>query len=311
MRRPPLIVGQAIEAWRGPLAAALRERRAAPLREAARRQFAAGAGALDVNLGRGEGAPDAALAGDFAWAAEAIRAERPGAALWLDCGRQGALALAAGRVPPPAAVNAAFLGTPGCAPLLEACAASGAGAVVSPALLPAAADARAPLAAALEAADAARTALAAAGLGEAWFDCLALPPPAPPGRALGLVRALAAHREAPRLRPLLAAGNLAHARGADGRRAPPPVRRALVALYAACAAGAGAGALIAPAASPSLRAAAAAASGAREPRGEAGRWLRAAARASAAGADPPPPPAALAAARPALAAARALLFGGG
>ena len=38
MRRPPLIVGQAIEAWRGPLAAALRERREAPLREAARLQ---------------------------------------------------------------------------------------------------------------------------------------------------------------------------------------------------------------------------------------------------------------------------------
>ena len=86
------------------------------------------------------------------------------------------------------------------------------------------------------------------------------------------------------------------------------MRRALVALYAACAAGAGAEALIAPAARPSLQAAAAVASGAREPRGEAERWLLAAARASAEGADAPPPPAA---ARPALAEARALLFGSG
>ena len=308
---PTLIVGQAIELWRGPLAAALRERRAAPLREAAARQFEAGADALDLNLGDGGGAADEEIAGGLAWAAEAIRAARPSAALWLDCGRQEALALAIGRVAPPSAANAAFPGAPGCGALLEACAAAGAGAVVSPARS-AAADPRAPLAALIAAAGEARAAMAAAGIGEAWFDCLALPPPVAAGRALALVRALAADRGArPRLRPLLAAGNLAHARGADGRRPPPPVRRALVALYAACAAGAGAEALIAPAAQPSLRAAVAVASGARGPRGEAERWLLDAARASAEGGAAPPPPAALAAARPALAEARALLFGSG
>ena len=41
--RRPLIVGQRIELWRGALAAALRGRREAPLREAAARQFEADA----------------------------------------------------------------------------------------------------------------------------------------------------------------------------------------------------------------------------------------------------------------------------
>ena len=265
----PLLVGQSLELWRPPLADALRRRDPAPLRDRAARQLAAGAHALDLNLGAGSGAAPTSptsLAGDLAWAAAAIREAQPEVALWLDCADAAALTIAVATVPPPVVVNAAFLdGSPRTRALLAAAAASGAGVVLSPAphesqepeAEPAPLDL--PLDALLAAAEQARALLASAGLAEAWFDCLAYPAAtaAPRARrALALVRSLAADRgraaRAPRLRPLLAVGNVGHG-------APPRLRPALRRRYAAAAAAAGAAALILPVEDAELLAAIAAA----------------------------------------------------
>ena len=302
----PLLVGQSLELWRPPLSGALRRRDPGPLIARARRQLdaarAAGRSpvALDVNLGLGEGVAPARLANDLAWAASAIRGAAPGVAIWLDCASHEALTAALAEIPGPLTVNAVFPARSGARDLLAVAAETGAGVVVSPADR-----AGADLDALLRAAAHARELLAESGLAEAWFDCLAAPPPAPPharpSRALELVRALAASHEAPRLRPLLAAGNAAYV--AD---APPPLRDALRALYAAVACGAGVEALIGPLEQPSLLAAAVC--GGPPPGDPAGRWLLAAARASARGEPPPRPPASLAAAQPDLDRAWSLLF---
>ena len=303
---PALLVGQSLELWRPPLLDALRRRDPQPLLARARRQLEAArtAGApvaLDLNLGTGLDAPPERLARDLAWSATAIRERHPGVPLWLDCGSHEALAAALSRIAPPLVANAVFCDRPGDRELLAAAATAGAGVVVSPAARD---DAAAPasLDELLRAAEDARALLAEAGLGEAWFDCLAYPPPAPPERALALVRTLAAEGDmAPRLRPLLAAGNVAH--GARG-----PLRDALRALYAAAAAGAGVAALLAPLEQPSLHYAVAVAAGARPPRDAAERWLLAVAAAATAAERPPPPDPALAAADPHLAEAWTRLF---
>ncbi len=302
----PLLVGQSLELWRPPLSEALRRRDPDPLIARARRQLEAARAAglarvaLDVNLGLGEGVASARLANDLVWAASAVRGAAPGVAIWLDCGSHEALTAALAEIPPPVTVNAVFLDRPGARDLLAVAAEAGAGVVVSPADR-----AGADLDALLRAAAHARELLAESGLGEAWFDCLAAPPPAPPharpGRALELVRALAASHEAPRLRPLLAAGNAGYV-----AEAPPPLRAALRTLYAAVACGAGVEALIGPLEQPSLLAAAVC--GGPPPGDPAGRWLLAAARASARGEPPPRPHAALAAAQPDLDRAWSLLF---
>ena len=297
----PLLVGQSLELWRPPLSGALRRRDPGPLVARARRQLEAARGAalpaaLDLNLGLGDGVAPARLANDLVWAASAIRGAAPGVAIWLDCGSHEALTAALAEIPPPVTVNAVFPARSGARELLAAAAEAGAGVVVSPADR-----AGADLDALLHATAHARELLAESGLGEAWFDCLAAPPPAPPGRALGLVRALASGDETPRLRPLLAAGNAGYV-----AEAPPPLRAALRALYAAVACGAGVEALIAPLEQPSLLVAAAC--GGPPPGNAAGRWLHAAARASARG-EPPRPHASLAAAQPELDRAWSLLFG--
>ena len=298
----PLLVGQSLELWREPLAAALRRRDPAPLAARARRQLEAARAAglervaLDLNLGLGANEPPARLANDLAWAAAAIRGAAPGVALWLDCGSHEALTAVLAEIAPPVTVNAVFLDRPGTPELLDAARTAGAGVVVSPA-----GSASADLAGLLRKAERARALLAGAGLAEAWFDCLAAPPPAPPGRAIDLVRALpAAGSATPRLRPLLAAGNVAHVAGAT-----PALRDALRALYAAAARGAGVEALIAPLEQPALLAAA---SG-RPPGDAAGHWLLAAAEAAARGEPPSIPDAALAASQPELERAWELLFG--
>ena len=303
MTRPaPLLVGQSLELWREPLAGSLRRRDPEPLVARARRQLEAARAAgveriaLDLNRGLGEGEPPARLANDLAWAASAIRGAEPGLALWLDCGSHEALAVLLGEIAPPLTVNAAFLDRPGARELLATAAATGAGVVLSPA-----ARAGGSPDALLRAAAEARGLLAEAGLAEAWFDCLAAPPPASPWRALGLVRALAASEQRPRLRPLLAAGNVSYVAGAT-----PRLREALRALYAAVARGAGAEALIAPLEQPSLLAAAGVGPPPAEP---AARWLRAAAAAAARGEPPSRPDAALASQQPQLERARELLFG--
>ncbi len=294
----PLLVGQSLELWREPLAEALHRRDPGPLVARARRQLEAARAAgvervaLDLNLGLGEGVAPARLANALAWAAAAIRGAAPGLALWLDCGSHEALTAVVGEIPPPITVNAVFLDRPGARDLLDAASTVGAGVVVSPA-----GRAAGDLEALLHAASEARALLAGAGLAEAWFDCLAAPPPASPGRALDLVRALAATSSAtPRLRPLLAAGNVGHVPDAA-----PPLRDALRALYAAVARGAGVEALIAPLEQPSLLIAAAAGDAPADP---ARRWLQAAAR----GEPPSRPHAALAATQPELERAWELLF---
>ena len=199
-------------------------------------------------------------------------------------------------------MNAVFLERPGARDLLAVAAEAGAGVVVSPADR-----AGADLDALLRAAAHARELLAESGLGEAWFDCLAAPPPAPPharpSRALDLVRALAAGDGTPRLRPLLAAGNAGYVADA----AAPSLRDALRALYAAVACGAGVEALIAPLEQPSLLVAAAC--GGPPPGDRAGRWLREASGASARGEPPPRPHASLVTTDPDLDRAWSLLFG--
>ena len=303
----PLLVGQSLELSRPPLADALRRRDPAPLRDRAKRQLAAGAHALDLNLGAGAGAAPTSptsLAGDLVWAAAAIRDAQPGVALWLDCADAEALTIAVAAVPPPVVANAAFLdGSPRTRGLLAAAAASGAGVVLSPVPHESHEAHEAeplPLDALLAVAEQARALLAAAGLAEAgrsevWFDCLAYPAAtdaARARRALALVRALAgagepADERAPRLRPLLAVGNVGHG-------APPQLRPALRRLYAAAASAAGAAALILPVEQPALLEAVALGGGTRAPAGPAAaqqRWLAAAGRALAAGETPPPPPA--------------------
>ena len=116
------------------------------------------------------------------------------------------------------------------------------------------------------------------------------------------MRALAGSSSAtPRLRPLLAAGNVGHVPDAA-----PPLRDALRALYAAVARGAGVEALIAPLEQPSLLIAADEAGDA--PADPAGRWLHAAREAAARGEPPSRPHAALAATQPELERAWELLF---
>ena len=177
----PLLVGQSLELWRPPLSEALRRREPGPLVARARRQLEAARAAglarvaLDLNLGLGEGVAPAQLANDLVWAASAIRGAAPGVAIWLDCGSHEALTAALVEIPPPLTVNAVFLERPGARDLLAVAAEAGAGVVVSPADR-----AGADLDALLRAAAHARELLAESGIGEAWFDCLAAPPPAPP-----------------------------------------------------------------------------------------------------------------------------------
>lgn len=299
----PLLVGQSLELWREPLAGALRRRDPEPLVARARRQLEAASAAgldrvaLDLNRGLGAGEPPARLANDLAWAAAAVRRAAPGVALWLDCGSHEALTAVLAEIPPPVTVNAVFPDRPGAPELLDAARTAGAGVVVSPA-----GSAAADLAGLLREAERARALLAGAGLAEAWFDCLAAPPPAPPDRALDLVHTLAgASAATPRLRPLLAAGNVAHLPGA-----PPPLRDALRALYAAVARAAGVEALIAPLEQPALLAAV---SGGPPPADPAGRWLHAASEAAASGEPPARPDGALAASQPEFDRAWELLFG--
>ena len=303
----PLLVGQSLELWRPPLSGALRRREPGPLVARARRQLEAARAAglarvaLDLNLGLGEGVAPAQLANDLVWAASAIRGAAPGVAIWLDCGSHEALTAALVEIPSPVTVNAVFLERPGARDLLAVAAEAGAGVVVSPADR-----AGADLDALLRAAAHARELLAQSGIGEAWFDCLAAPPPAPPhappSRALDLVRALAAADGTPRLRPLLAAGNAGYV--AD---AAPSLRDALRALYAAVACGAGVEALIGPLEQPLLLVAAAC--GGPPPGDRAGRWLREASGASARGEPPPRPDASLVTTDPDLDRAWSLLFG--
>ncbi len=257
----PLLIGQSLELWRGPLAAAAAARNGAALEAAARAQLDAGARALDVNAGARD-----ELAPELAWAAGALAVALPGVPLLLDCGDGRALAAALraaaetaggerGEVGAEAdarrrsrlVANALRPGDAAAGALLDAAAASGAGLVLSPAELDGAARADPPPAEAVALLLRARERARAAGVGGPLFaDALAYPPAADAARcarSLATLRALAAAgaREAGRatLVPLVAVGNVGHG-------APAELRPALRRLYAAAALGAGARALLLP-----------------------------------------------------------------
>lgn len=232
-----LVIGQSLECWRPPLATAVARRNAAPLLARARRQLEAGAVALDVNLGAH---PRAGLADDLEWVAATLCDAWPDMTLFLDCGDPAALATAVRTTPGPVVANAIPLdGAPTAEVmrLLDATAASGAGAVFSPR----AADREAHASAILTAAEKLRALATSAGIqGPLYLDCLAYPPAFYPERcrrSLAWLRALRS-ADAAAVQPLVAVGNVGH-------RAPDGLRGALSAVYVALAIASGATALLA------------------------------------------------------------------
>ncbi len=298
-------IGQSLELWCAPLAAALRDRDPAPLLARARRQITAGATALDLNVGV-HGA-----AGDLRWAAGVVREIAPGLPLLLDGGDEAALAAALEAchrdgVAGPLVANAAAVGAPdgrdgsGGAALFAAAARAGAGVVLSPRGLDGAetgtsGDASAAAGRVVETLLAARERARAGGVGgPLYLDVLAYPPAVDAARcirSLDVLRALRdlAPRELGDAIPLVAAGNVGHG-------ARPGLRAALRLLYAVAATGAGARAIMLPVEQRGLIEALALAAGERPPAGERARWLLAVATAAREGARwPEPPPVASAA----------------
>ena len=289
----PLLIGQSLELWRGPLALARdRAEQRRELERLAGGQLALGAGALDLNAGAGAGRREALLA-----CAAQLARSRPGVPLFLDCGDPGALAAALRRAseaapgrPAPLVANS-LPAAGGAEPVLREAARSGAGLVISPAGADRAA--RAPAAGALLAlCEGASARSREAGVaGPLYADALAYPPALDAARcrrSLELLRALGGSGAG--VVPLAAAGNAGHG-------APAAVRPALRRLYAAAALGAGARALILPVEDRPLVAAidaVTAADAERRPRpGEVARetpWLRRVARAVGAGEPLPAPP---------------------
>jgi hypothetical protein len=301
----PLLIGQSLELWRGPLATVVAARNGSALKAAARSQLDAGAQALDVNAGA------ASLASELAWAASSLGAALPGVPLLLDCGDIEALAgalrattAAATAVDPrhvgPLVANAFRPGDAAADALVDAAAAAGAGLVLSPAELDSAlwADVpREPRPAEALAALLVRSrehALAGGVEGPLLADALAYPPAldaARCARSLATLRLLAAGDAA--LVPLVAVGNVGHG-------APGALRPALRRLYAAAALGAGARALILPVEDRALVTTISAldrlpSRKVSRPPGEAPTaelpWLRRVARAAAGGRSLPAPPA--------------------
>ncbi len=282
-----LIIGQSLELHRRPLADALTAREAAPIVEAARAQVAAGAQALDVNLGA-QGTAD-----DLRWTASVLRRAGIEVELWLDAGSAAELAaalegcLVAG-VPGPLVANAlpagAALGAAEEA-LLSAAARQGAGLVVSPRLVDRGGVAGAePEWVVHEAMQAVERARGWGVPGPHYVDALAWPAmldPAGCRRSLDLMRR---YREAiPYAEPLAAVGNVSHGVGRE-------VGAALRRVYAAAAAGAGAGALILPVEDEDCLRAAPVGVGAAVPASAIEGYLVMVAQAVGAASTPAPPP---------------------
>jgi len=298
-----LLVGQSLLLFRGRLARALAARDAAPLLAAARAQVEAGAEALDLNAGRH------GRAGDLAWVAAALRPAQPGLPLWLDAATPEALAgalreCATARLPSILVANALAVGAgpldvPALA-LLEACARTGAGLVVSPRDVDAR-DMPATAHALAEAARAASRAARSAGVaGPVYLDALAWPPASDPARCARSLATLRLLRDAAEGVLLVAVGNVGHGLAPDAAR---EVRR----LYAASAVAAGAGALILPVEDTATVRAVRLATGEAFPADPAESYLATVGAAVASGEQPHPPPAI---AGPALRAAWRLLFEG-
>jgi 5-methyltetrahydrofolate corrinoid/iron sulfur protein methyltransferase len=264
---------------RAPLAGAVDTRDPAPLLARARRQLAAGAHALDLNVGRG----DADSGGALRWATAVLRDGGVTAPFWLDCGDMTALSDVLRAVPAgPYVANALVLAAthgPAMHTLLAACAHAGAGVAFSPRAADASVGSDALHAAHAHAHDLVR----AHAISEpCYFDCLAYPPAHDRARTLRSLAWLRLLRGDPSLAPLVAVGNVAFG-------AAPALRGPLRRAYAACAVGAGARALIAPVEDVRLRAAVAVASGERSAADDTERWWYALAQA-ARDATPLPPP---------------------
>ncbi len=291
----PLLIGQSLELWRGPLAGARdrgEERR--ELERLAAGQLALGAGALDLNAGAGAGHREAFLA-----CASRLAGAWPEVPLFLDCGDAEVLASALRRAAAaapsrsaPLVANSLAAGGGDGEPVLREAARAGAGVVISPQ----AADgetAPAPARAMLALCEGAAARAREAGVtGPLYADALAHPPALDAARcrrSLELLRALRDSRAG--LLPLAAVGNVGHG-------APAALRPALRRLYAAAALGAGARALILPVEDEALVAAVAAITGrGAGPRLRPGQpaaelpWLHRVARAAAASEPLPAPPA--------------------
>jgi hypothetical protein len=286
----PLLVRQSLELWRAPLQVAVHARDAAPLLARARSQLAAGAAALDLNVGIGAGDETAEA---LRWAGSTLQRAGVTVPLWLDCGDTPTLTrvLAAfeSTTHPPLVANAARIegarepATLATHELLDACSRAGAAVVCSPHF----ADDSLGIDAILEAHADAHSLVRTYGLHGAWYlDCLAYPPaldPARAARSLGWLRALRMHtaREGS-LRPLVAVGNVGHG-------VQPALRAPLRRAYAAAAVRAGACALTLPVEDAPLHAAVGVADGVRAPLDATEAWWLALAQAARGGAPLPPP----------------------
>src|SRR5207237_6833402 len=127
-----VLVGQSLELWRPSLSAALARGDVTAVVARAARQLAAGAHALDLNVGVA-GGPLAVQA--LCTAATAIRTRWPAVWLWLDCGDAGTLASPVAGTSGPRAANALRLDAGAdddTHTLLEACATAGVAVVWSP-----------------------------------------------------------------------------------------------------------------------------------------------------------------------------------
>jgi cobalamin-dependent methionine synthase I len=259
-----LSIGQSLECWRPPLAAAVARRDANPLLARARGQIVAGADGIDVNFGA---RPRAGLADDLGWASSVLRDALPGVPLFLDCGDLDALAAAVAATPGPTVANALALDAPpgpAAARLLAAVAATGAGVVLSPR----AADREDTPHAILAVAAEARALAVGAGIGgPIYLDCLAYPAARQAARcrrSLAWARALADARVTG-VAPLVAAGNVGHG-------APEAVRAAVEAVYVVFALASGVTALLVSAEDSTLMSLIAVMEGASVPRTDLERW---------------------------------------
>ena len=251
-----LLIGQSLEFHREPLAAALRARDAAPIIARAEAQLAAGADALDLNVG----AHGTAI--DLAWIAEVLRPATYGRPLFLDTASPATIALAfelceREGVPRPLAANALPVGGPpggvdDDAPddavegLLRAVVRARAALVVSPRGIDAGVEATASAQAVVDAAVAGAIRARDAGLNEPlYLDALTYPALVDAGgcrRSLEVLRLL---RAVPNVERLAAVGNV-------GAAAPAHLAATLRVVYAAAATGAGATALLLPVEEPAV-----------------------------------------------------------
>ena len=281
-----LLIGQSLEFHREPLASALREHDGAPLIERAKAQLAAGAGALDLNVGVG------GTAIDLQWIAEVLRPSTYGRPLLLDSPSPATIALAfelceREGVPRPLMGNALPAGGPvddAIDGLLRAVARARADLVISPRFVDAGGRATASARELVDAAYQGAVRARDTGVNETlYFDVLTYPALTDPVGCRRSLEALRLMREVPNVERLAAVGNV-------GASAPAPLAAALRVVYAVAAVGAGASALMLPVEEAELVRAVRIATREIEPANDDERWLLALADAADRGDSPPPAP---------------------